>query len=86
MYFIHPGEHEVAIGSLTDVSLFTIRFFNLDSNSVPSSTIVRSAVKSVSSTESKPRAFNAATSFPVTLVPGGNPNSSPRPILTAGAV
>ncbi len=48
--------------------------------------IVRSAAKSVSKTKSKPNLLKADAILPVTRVPAGNPNSSPKAALTAGAV
>ncbi|OQC47502.1 MAG: hypothetical protein BWX61_00448 [Bacteroidetes bacterium ADurb.Bin035] len=74
------------IGILTSGSLSTNAFFNLVSNSVPSSNIVKSAVKSVSNTESNPKRLSAVTILPVTLVPYLKPNSSPIATRTAGAV
>ena len=47
--------------------------------------MVRSAAKFVSKTRSKPSLLTAASIFPVTSVPGGYPNSSPRAARTAGA-
>ena len=57
MYLIHPGLHDVIIGSvaLPPVSAALTR----PRNSVPSSMMVRSAVKSVSNMSSKPRLRNA---------------------------
>ena len=52
-------------------------------SSVPSSMMVRSAPKSVSNTLSKPRRRSAAAILPVTLVPMGRPNSSPKAARTA---
>ncbi len=59
---------------------------SLWSSSLPSSRIVRSAVKLVSNTRSKPRALRPATNCPVTMEPGARPNSSPRATRIAGAV
>ena len=55
-------------------------------NSVPSSTIVKSAPVFVSNTLSNPICFNAFTIFPSTFVPIGISNSSPNATLTEGAV
>jgi hypothetical protein len=83
---IQPGEHEVNMGRAVEVSLSTNAFFSRDRSSVPSSMMVRSAVKSVSNTESKPIAFKEATIFPVTRCPAFNPKRSPSATRTAGAV
>ena len=54
-------------------------------NSVPSSIIVKSALKFVSNTLSKPNLFKAECILPLVTVPGSMPNSSPMATLTAGA-
>ncbi len=79
MKLIQPGEQEVIIGSVPPV----LRRWR---SSLPSSIIVRSAVKSVSNTLSKPRRLRPATIFLVTRLPAGIPNSSPIAARTAGAV
>ena len=48
--------------------------------------MVRSALKSVSNTLSKPRRRRDAAILPSTLVPIGRPKASPRAARTAGAV
>ncbi len=48
--------------------------------------IVRSALNSVENTLSKPSFLSAATSLPVTTVPGSKPNSSPIVAWIEGAV
>ena len=80
MYLTQPGLHEVIIGNTASLS------FNLSINSFASSTIVKSAPVFVSNTLSKPNLFKAVTILPVTQVPIGIPNSSPKAALTAGAV
>ena len=69
MYLIHPGEQEVIIGSTASppVSAAVTRC----RNSCPSSMMVRSAVKLVSKTSSKPISRSAVAILPVTSVPGG---------------
>ncbi len=47
--------------------------------------MVKSAPKSVSKTFAKPSLCSAATSWPVTIVPGGRPNISPMLTRTDGA-
>ena len=79
MNLIHAGEHDVNIGN-------TPPFFTRPINSVPSSIIVRSAVKLTSKTFLNPILLNAEAILPSTFVPIGNPNSSPKPTLTDGAV
>jgi len=56
------------------------------SSSLPSSMIVRSAVKLVSNTYLNPAARLAATSFPVPIVPGAAPKHSAIATRHAGAV
>jgi hypothetical protein len=58
----------------------------LSINSLASSTIVRSAVKFVSKIFLKPSILRAVAIFPLTKVPGSNPNSSPKEALIEGAV
>ena len=70
MNLIQPGEQLVNCGRAT-CSPSTSAFLSRASSSVPSSMIVRSAVKFVSNTASKPRRRRAATILPVTSVPGG---------------
>ena len=53
---------------------------------MPSSRMVRSAVKFVSNTRSNPIWRSAVTILPVTSVPGGQPKHSPRAARMAGAV
>ena len=79
MNLIQPGEHDVICGS-TPPSVTRLI------SSLPSSIMVRSAVKSVSKTLSKPSILSAVTIFPVTRLPAGMPNSSPMAARTAGAV
>ena len=78
MKLIHPGQHDVKIGRFSP-------FVTRSINSADSSIIVKSALKSVSNTASKPSFFNAAASFLVTEVPAGIPNSSPIATRIAGA-
>ncbi len=54
-------------------------------SSLPSSMMVRSAVKEVSNTRLKPTRRRAATIWPSMSVPGLNPNSSAMDTETAGA-
>ena len=63
MTLIQPGQQEVIIGSLPSPLV------NLLTNSVASSTMVRSAPKLVSYTFSKPMILAAVGIFPVTEVP-----------------
>jgi len=81
-----PGEHEVSNGSFTVSSLSTSAFFNRVNNSVPSSMMVKSAVKSVSNTLLKPIFRKAETILPVTRCPVSIPKSSPNATRVAGAV
>ena len=83
--FTQPGQQEVMIGNFTDLSPFR-NAPRRPSNSVPSSMMVKSAAKSVSNTLAKPSLRKAATIFPVTEVPAGRANSSPKAARTAGAV
>ena len=83
--FTHAGQHEVSRGNFTVLSP-ALYLVSLSSSSEASSIIVRSAAKSVSNTLLNPSFLRAATSFPVTRVPAGYPNSSPKAVLTAGAV
>ena len=69
MNLIQPGEQLVNMGRATG-SLSTRAFFSRVSSSVPSSMMVRSAVKLVSNTASKPSRRRAETILPVTSVPG----------------
>ena len=66
---LHVAEHDEYWGSAT-CCLSTSAFFSRNSNSVPSSIIVRSAVKLVSNTPSKPKWRKAVVILPVTSVPG----------------
>ena len=77
-YLIQPGQQDVSIGSVPP-------FLILPKSSVPSSMMVRSAVKSESNTLSNPRIFNALTSLPVLIVPGSSPSASARFTRTEGA-
>ena len=79
MNLTQPGEQDVIIGRVPPL-LKRCR------SSLPSSMMVRSAVKSVSKTLSKPSRLRPATIFPVTRLPAGIPNSSPIAARTAGAV
>ena len=60
-------------------------FFSRSMSSLPSSIMVRSAVKLVSNTLSKPSIRRAVVIWPVTMAPGSKPNSSPRATRTEGA-
>ncbi len=79
MKLTQPGLQEVIIGSLPPLVRRSM-------NSLPSSRMVRSAVKSVSNTLSKPIRRRAATILPVTMLPDFMPRASPRATRTAGAV
>ena len=63
-----------------------IALFSRESSSIPSSMMVRSAVKFVSKILSNPSRRNAAYILPVTSVPAGRPKHSPSAARTAGAV
>jgi len=80
---IQPGLHDVIIGSVASPPVSAA--FTRDRNSVPSSMIVRSAVKLVSKMSSKPSVSSAIASWPVTREPGSRPNSSPMATRMAGA-
>ncbi len=82
---IHPGEQLVKSGRGTGCPS-TRAFFSRVRSSVPSSMIVRSAVKFVSNTLSNPIWRSAVTIFPVTSVPAGMPKHSPSAARMAGAV
>jgi len=86
MYFTQPGEQEVNCGTGMLVSPSTRFRYSRSSSSVPSSMMVRSAVKLVSKTLSKPISRNAVFICQVTGVPGSSPNSSPSAARGAGAV
>ncbi|OPZ47340.1 MAG: hypothetical protein BWY92_01808 [Firmicutes bacterium ADurb.BinA052] len=76
---IHPGLHDVSKGNVPPL-------VSRCRSSCPSSIMVRSAVKSVSNTRSKPSLLSAATIFPVTTEPAGKSSSSPNEARMAGAV
>ena len=76
---IQPGEHEVMSGSGPPFCILLM-------SSCDSSIIVRSAAMSVSYTPANPRCLRAVTILPLTLVPTGIPNASPRVTLMDGAV
>ncbi len=85
MNLIQPGEQLVIIGRAMSFRPSTRAAFRRESSSFPSSTIVRSAVKSVSRMRSNPSILMAATICPVFL-PVGRPRASAMPTRTAGAV
>jgi len=78
MNLIQPGLQLVNMGSAPP-SLTRFR------SSLPSSMIVRSAVKLVSKTRWNPTRRRAATIWPSMSVPGRMPNSSAMDTETAGA-
>src|SRR4030042_4179398 len=78
-YKIQDGQQLVNMGNGPP---FLIRCIS----SFASSTIVRSAPKTVSKTLSQPNSLREATSFPSQKVPAGIPNSSAKVKRTEGAV
>ena len=86
MYLTQPGEQLVNCGKTADGSPSTKALFRRIKSSVPSSMIVRSAVKLVSKTLSNPHCRRAVFSSNVSAVPGGRPKHSPMAARGLGAV
>ena len=86
MYLTQPGLHEVNCGSGIEGSPLTRFLYSLRISSVPSSMIVRSAVKLVSKTLSNPQRRRAVFISQVMGMPGSRPNSSPMLARGLGAV
>jgi hypothetical protein len=86
MYLTHPGEQLVNCGSATPGSPSSSARFKRINSSAPSSRIVRSAVKLVSKTRSKPQFRSALFNSKVSAVPGGWPKHSAMAARGLGAV